>query len=249
MRVFAYLRVSGKGQVDGDGFARQRAAIERFCESRGWVVGRWFEEPAVSGTTDYDDRPAFVEMLSAMGPGTTEIFVVECADRLARDLTVSELLIAEARKRNVTIWSAAGELELTNCDDPTRVLIRQVLGALAQWDKSNLVRKLRAARDRKSTTAGRRIEGPKPYEMRSAEAEMIASSIVHMHEQGVPFVDIADRLTRARLQSPSYAEKWAASTVHAIYARYCKNFSRIDPVRPSAKLARDLGFVLPERKL
>jgi DNA invertase Pin-like site-specific DNA recombinase len=31
-KAFAYLRVSGKGQIDGDGFPRQRAAIARYAK-------------------------------------------------------------------------------------------------------------------------------------------------------------------------------------------------------------------------
>jgi hypothetical protein len=34
-------------------------------------------------------------------------------------------------------------------DTPTAVLVRQVLGAIAQFEKSSLVAKLKAARDRK----------------------------------------------------------------------------------------------------
>jgi DNA invertase Pin-like site-specific DNA recombinase len=30
-KAFAYLRVSGKGQVDGDGFTRQIEAIKRYA--------------------------------------------------------------------------------------------------------------------------------------------------------------------------------------------------------------------------
>lgn len=246
MRVFGYLRVSGKGQVDGDGFDRQRAAIEKFCASKGWTVSRWFEEPAVSGTTDHSDRPAFIEMLSLMGPGTTEVFVAEKADRLARDLIVSEFLIAEVRKRGCQVWSAEASLDLTNCDDASRVFIRQVLGAMAQWDKTNTVRRLRAARDRKSEALGRRIEGPKPFELRDEEGEMIASSIFLMHDQGVPFSEIAARLNKARLKTPSGGKFWNKSTVHNIYARRTLLFREIDPVRPNPKMARDLRFVLPE---
>lgn len=247
MRVFAYLRVSGKGQIDGDGFDRQRAAIERFCVAKGWTVARWFEEPAVSGTTEHDERPAFAEMLATMAPATTEVFVVECADRLARDLVVSELLIAEVKKRGFQVWSAAGELNLTNSDDPTRVLIRQLMGALAQWDKSNIVRKLRAARDRKSKEAGRRVEGPKPYEIRHKEHAMIAASIVLMHEQGVCFREIADRLNVAGFPGPSGKKSlWAKSTVHSVYVRHSKNLRAVDPIRPNPKMAGELGFVLPE---
>ncbi len=33
-KAVSYLRVSGKGQVDGDGFPRQRETIARYAERR-----------------------------------------------------------------------------------------------------------------------------------------------------------------------------------------------------------------------
>ena len=41
--------------------------------------------------------------------------------------------------------------------------MRQILGAVAQFKKANLVAKLKAARDRMSRDQGRRIEGRKGY--------------------------------------------------------------------------------------
>ena len=40
-------------------------------------------------------------------------------------------------------------------DTPTAVLVRQVLGAVSQFEKANLVAKLRAARERKIAAGGR----------------------------------------------------------------------------------------------
>ena len=40
-------------------------------------------------------------------------------------------------------------------DTPTAVLVRQVLGAIAQFDKASLVAKLKAARDRKKAATGK----------------------------------------------------------------------------------------------
>jgi DNA invertase Pin-like site-specific DNA recombinase len=55
-------------------------------------------------------------------------------------------------------------------DDPTRTLIRQVLSAVAQFDKSVTVLKLRAARER-LRRKGHRVEGRKPYGLRSDERD------------------------------------------------------------------------------
>jgi DNA invertase Pin-like site-specific DNA recombinase len=240
MKVFAYLRVSGKGQIDGDGFDRQRAAIEKFCAARGWLVARWFSEPAVSGTTDYDDRPAFVEMLSLMGGVQPTIFVVENPDRLARDLIVSEALIAECASEVRVV--CRGEIDLS-VQRPSRVFIRQVFGAIAQLDKSNLVRKLRSARDRKRAS-GQRCEGPKPYEERGGAD--VCRSIFEMRERGATFQEIADWLRHNKVKPPGGAVYWHKSTAHAIYVRYSRSFGNVEPLRVNKSLAHEIGHVLPQ---
>lgn len=35
MKAFGYLRVSGKGQVPGDGFPRQKVAIKAYADAQG----------------------------------------------------------------------------------------------------------------------------------------------------------------------------------------------------------------------
>src|SRR5262245_53859868 len=215
MNVFAYLRVSGKGQLEGDGFDRQRESIQRFCDSKGYRVIRWFEEKGVSGTNDMDDRPALTELFSLLGPATADTFVVESADRLARDLMVSELILADVRKIKAHVFDAGSQMDLTESNDPTRVLIRQVLGAVSQWDKSMLVRKLKAARDRKSSNLGRRIEGPKPYEVRDPQGKAIFDLIFNMRElENLSFAAIARRLSREKHPTPEGKSYWSKSSVH-----------------------------------
>jgi hypothetical protein len=48
-------------------------------------------------------------------------------------------------------------------DTPTAVLVRQVLGAIAQFEKASLVAKMKAARDRKRAETGEKVGGRKSY--------------------------------------------------------------------------------------
>jgi DNA invertase Pin-like site-specific DNA recombinase len=101
------------------------------------------------------------------------VVLVERADRLARDLIVGELILNQLRQLGVKVIAADGGTELTaGDDDPTRVLIRQVLGAVAQFEKSVIVAKLRAARIRKRKATGR-CEGRKPFGTKPGEAETV----------------------------------------------------------------------------
>ena len=98
--------------------------------------------------------------------------IVERADRLARDLMVQEVIVGQFSKIGARILTADG-VDLTNDgDDPTRRLIRQVLGAVSEFDKRVTVLKLRAARERKRAR-GERVEGVKPFGHFPAEQHLI----------------------------------------------------------------------------
>lgn len=159
MKAYAYLRVSGHSQLNGDGFPRQRAAIEKYAEKNGVEIVRWFEDGAVSGTRY--ERPALADMLVALeenGIGVHTV-LVEKMDRLARELYVQEGIIRDLAKVGARLISATeGEVD----EDPMRVMIRQVLGAIAEYDKKMLVERLAAARRRKREREGR-CGGVLPY--------------------------------------------------------------------------------------
>ena len=65
-KAFAYLRVSGKGQVKGDGFTRQLKAIREYAKAHGIRIVKVFREEAVSGSADFEDRPALTEMSESL---------------------------------------------------------------------------------------------------------------------------------------------------------------------------------------
>ena len=106
-RAFAYLRVSGNGQVKGDGFPRQLAAIRGYTKAHQIRIAKIFREEGVSGSTAATDRPAFTAMLEALhGNGVTTI-IVERLDRLARDLMIQETILADLAKHGFTLISVA----------------------------------------------------------------------------------------------------------------------------------------------
>jgi DNA invertase Pin-like site-specific DNA recombinase len=167
MKAYWYIRVSGKSQIEGDGPERQREAIKAFCDKYGLEFAGEFFEAGVTGTKEGMDRPKFAELIETHDAHErpVKIIVVERLDRLARDLMISEMILAECRKRKIKIYAVdQGALidMATDGDDPTRILIRQFMGALAQWEKSMLVKKLAIARARIRKSKGK-CEGVASY--------------------------------------------------------------------------------------
>lgn len=221
-QAVSYLRVSGKGQVDGDGFPRQREAVARYAHAAGLELVDEYRDEGVSGTRDLDGRDGLSDLLARIRSNGVRVVLVERADRLARDLIVGELLLNQFRDLGVRVVAADSGTELTaGDDDPTRTLIRQVLGAVAQFEKSVLVSKLRAARMRKREAEGR-CEGRKPYGARDGEGKVIA--LIHLWRKkprgGVraSFATIARRLNEQGMLTRS-GRLWAAGTVRQIALR------------------------------
>jgi DNA invertase Pin-like site-specific DNA recombinase len=160
VKAFAYLRVSGQGQIDGDGFPRQEKTIRDYAKAHGFEIVEVFKEEGVSGTLI--DRPTLAELMVSLeqnGHGVDTV-IIERVDRLARDLMVQETILDDFKQNGINVISATDGDLLE--DDPTRKLVRQVLGAIAEYDKTMTVLKLRAARERKRRAQGK-CEGRKSY--------------------------------------------------------------------------------------
>lgn len=215
MKAFSYLRVSGRGQVDGDGFPRQRAAIAAYAQANGIEIVREFQERGVSGKTEWDDRPQWVDMVASLNGVCT--IVIERLDRLARDLGVQEHIIRDLKKRRVTLISTV-EPDLGN-SDPTRVLFRQIMGSISQYDRAMIEAKLRAARVRMKARTGR-CEGRKPFGYFDAEKKTL-QRIWHRRVQGASSRTIAAELNADQCATRA-GRQWNHATISKIIKRGIK---------------------------
>lgn len=213
-RAYGYLRVSGKAQVRGDGFPRQRLAINAYAAQHNYRMVRFFEERGVSGTKDLDDRPALSELMLALRAGGVKIVFVEALHRLARDLMIQESILADFRRNGFEVISVA-EPDLCS-DDPSRILMRQMLGAFSQYEKTQIVLKLRLARERQRARKGR-CEGAKPYGYYDGEARVL-DRLKALHAAGEPFLRIAATLNSEGVK-PRRGMRWHASAVNKILTR------------------------------
>lgn len=222
-KALSYLRVSSRGQVDGDGFPRQRATIAAFAAARGIDVLGEFRDEGVSGTLGLADRPGLTSLLEATTADGIRTVLIERADRLARDLVESELLLRTFREQGIRVIEADGGNDLTSDNDasPTAVLIRQVLGAISQWEKSGLVAKLRAARDRVRQQRGR-CEGPRAFGEREEEAPRLQRilELAVDHDGNRRSLTELVAILNAEGVATRSGRPWARSTLQAVLARH-----------------------------
>jgi DNA invertase Pin-like site-specific DNA recombinase len=213
-KAFAYLRVSGKGQIEGDGFTRQLEAIKKYATHGDIKIVKVYREEGVSGTKDLEDRPALSALMVTLHSNGVKTVLIEALHRLARDLMVQESIVADFRRNGFEIISVA-EPDMCS-DDPSRKLIRQVLGAFAEYEKTMIVLKLKGARIR-SKAANGVCEGRKPYGSRPGEAQVI-ERIMSLRDTGMAMDTIAETLN-AEGVAPRSGSKWYGSSVRNVLLR------------------------------
>jgi DNA invertase Pin-like site-specific DNA recombinase len=178
------MRTSSATNVgaDKDSEKRQRVAIEAFAKRAGLEIVDWSYDPAVSGADPIEVRAGFAALLDRLEGNGVRTVVVEDASRFARDLVAQELGLLLLIKRGVRVLTASGD-DLTDTSDPSRVMMRQIAGSFAQYEKTRLVAKLRGARDR-IRAAGRKCEGRKSYAESAPELVRAAKRLFRRSRKG-----------------------------------------------------------------
>jgi DNA invertase Pin-like site-specific DNA recombinase len=208
----AYLRTSSGTNVgpDKDSEKRQRAAISQYARRAGMTVVEWFNDPAVSGADPIEARPGFSALLDRIESNGVRIVLVEDASRFARDLVAQELGIIALIKRGVRVFTANGD-DMTASDDPSRVMMRQIAGSFAQYEKARLVAKLKAARDRKRAETGK-CGGRKSYAEARPEVVALAK---HLSAQRMSYRKISAELARRGLLTAT-GKPYVASAIQSM---------------------------------
>lgn len=158
----AYFRTSSAANVglDKDSEARQREAVLHYAKAARLHIVAEFSDAAVSGTDPVDARPGFQALLARCAANGVSVVLVENASRFARDLAVQLAGHQLMRRKGIALIPVDAPDYFTD-PGPTAEMVRQILGAVSQFEKGSLVAKLRHARDRKRAETGR-CEGRRP---------------------------------------------------------------------------------------
>jgi DNA invertase Pin-like site-specific DNA recombinase len=191
---------SGELYSDKDSLIRQQQAVRACAQSRGLHIVREFYDAAVSGADPVNERPQFREMMQYINFNGARTIIVENASRFARDHIVQETGYQMLKAKGIELI-AADSPDMFLLDTPTAKFIRVVLSAVWELDKTMLVEKLRAARDRKSAKLGERIEGSKAWKaLRNPVAITMAKEAA---KRGLSLRAIAAELAQLRLVAKS----------------------------------------------
>jgi len=219
--AYAYIRVSGVGQRDGEGPARQGHAIEACAQSHGYNVRACYMD-VYTGTADAMDRPGFAAMMTATNGIRT--IIVERMARLARDVLVANHAIVWLASHKITLVCADTGQDITAAymADPMQRALIQMQAVFAELDKNMLVKKLRDGRKSRRRANGGKCEGRKGYGERNRAGRTVLLRIRELRSQGTTYRAIADAMNREGYATIS-GRPWHFATIRGITKAHAYN--------------------------
>lgn len=225
-RWVGYVRVSSDRQRDdGGGADTQAAAIAAWCFERGDELVQTCRD-AVPGTlTHLKERAGLQAAFGLLGSGQADGLVVARMDRLARELILQEQIIRELHANGWRVACCDGDIE---SDTPDRKMVRQILGAVAEYERAMIKMRAAAGRARKKQ-AGGWLGGYVPYGYRAdgkgglvedeREMDAIAQALT-MRKMGAPYRVIGEWFIAAGIRfRASKRGEWTPQTVRGVLLR------------------------------
>ncbi|HUV05760.1 MAG TPA: recombinase family protein [Armatimonadota bacterium] len=124
-----YTRFSPRKNADtSESCEIQEAICRKHAEDRGYQVLQVFHDPDVSGKDEY--REKLWQAIEALPRGGR--LIVFKRDRLARNVYLSEQINRAVAARGCMIDAVSGDVE---GDGPEHTMIRQVLAAIAEYER------------------------------------------------------------------------------------------------------------------
>ncbi len=224
MRTIIYARFSPRPETDAakcESCEVQQAYCEQYAHAKGWHVGGAYLDRAASGADEFRD-----ELWAAIASlRRTDVLLVYRRDRLARNVYLSEQINRAVAARGARIEAVSGDV---SGDGPEQVMVRQVLSAIAEYER-RLISSRTSFFMRAHQKTGRRMGRFAPYGCavdpadparlvpvpREQEAVALVKSL---QKEGRRICEIVRRLN-AEMPDAVRGKKWVSKTVIKIMAR------------------------------
>jgi len=225
MRLIAYLRVSTDKQAeDGYGLDVQEADVRAYAKANGHKIVALLRDEGISGSNGIDTREALPDALTALRDGQADGLLIPKLDRLSRDMLLQEQLLREIWSMDREVFSALGSEQnlRDDPDDPGREMLRQILGAVNQFERKMIALRLRKGRKLKADRGGYAYGSP-PYGWRSEAGELVPvgaeqaalKRVRELHGEGKSVRAICEALT-AEGHAPKRGGQWHPETIRRI---------------------------------
>jgi DNA invertase Pin-like site-specific DNA recombinase len=226
--LIGYRRVSTVRQLDGYGLPTQEKDLRAYARRNPVRLLGIETDGARSGTLAVGERPGLAVILQAIAGGKADgLLLPGNLDRLARELTVQEAVLAQ-------VWRLGGEVYTTldglvpqdDPDDPMRTAMRQMAGVFAQLDRALVIKRLKGGRRTKSEQGGYAGYGSPAFGTHSVDKQLAAdpaeqaaiSRMVALRAGGASIRAVCATLNAESLPSKR-GGRWHPQTVARVLAR------------------------------
>jgi len=187
-RAIVYTRFSPqRNAAESESCETQQAYCEQYAHDHDMDIAEVFEDRGVSGSSE--DRPLLWSALDELQKG--DVLLVYKMDRLARDVYLAECIRRAVDKAGAKIVAIEGD---AGGDTPEQIMIRQVLAAMAEYERKIIAIRTKHAM-RHHQTHGRRMGRFAPYGYKidpednrrliPDEAELPSMAmVIALHKQG-----------------------------------------------------------------
>ena len=163
-RAFCYTRVS----TDQQSTKAQEAELRDYVKRRGWTLKKVYCDK-ISGMKDV--RPGLTGLMSDCRKGQVDVVVVWKFDRFGRSLRHLVTALAEFKDLGVDFVSATEGVDTTS---PAGELVFQIFGAIAQFERSLIVERVRAGLAQ-AKRDGKHLGRPAKRKLSASEVGIIRS--------------------------------------------------------------------------
>ena len=147
-KAVSYYRTSSLKNVgdNKDSKKRQEASCDLFARQNKYQVVNTFYDAGVSGSTNALDRPEFKRMIFWCEENNVKTIIVEDVKRYARDVVLQETTYRTLSLMGFEIYTGTGDVKFE--DDIHSTLMRQIVGAMGEYDRKSIALRLQVARER-----------------------------------------------------------------------------------------------------
>ena len=215
MRAIIYTRFSPRRNADQcESIETQLDYCRSYCQQKGYEVVGEYEDREKSG--DDEKRIGLWNAVDALKRGN--VLIAYRHDRIARGVYLSECIHRLVDKKQATIEVVAGG---TNGYTPEEILARQIMQAVAEFEKKCIAARTKAAMLRHQAH-GRRMSDLTPYGwardpnnpalmIRDTVEQNIIQRMIELRNENKSYREIADALTKQNITCRG--GKWYHTTI------------------------------------
>jgi DNA invertase Pin-like site-specific DNA recombinase len=224
MKLIAYTRVSTDRQAEhGLGLQVQEKAIRAWAKAEGHKIVAWYSDEGISGSNGLDTRPGLAEAFQRLERGEADALAVYRLDRLARKLA-SQLVWTERLEE-----AGRQVISVTEPDvgtDEMRTLVRQMMGAIAEYERNVIKRRMQSGRALKAERGGYAGYGSPHFGVHAEGKELVPDAreqaavarIRTLRADGLSLRQICTRLDTEGIR-PKRGDHWHPTTLNRVLAR------------------------------